>query len=109
MDPALIQANLIKQLQRAMDAMRVLYENRDERNFGLMAGYPPPKDLILAKAALETAVNQSVTEDFRETVGHLVESLNRIEDLFQKAPKLIQLISGSSETDEESEEEVVVI
>lgn len=109
MDPTLIQGETAKKMVKFAKALIKLVEDRDPRNYGLMAGFPPPRDLVTAKAELELALKVATTPELREVVSQMVETLNRVEDLFQKEPRFIEISAAGGGEPSDEEEEVVVV
>ena len=105
-DQEYIQDQTIKKILKTVEAYTKLVENRDERAYALLQDLYPPKNLILGRAQLYIRYLLSKSEKRREVLKAMIDTLDRLLDLFQKSPVFISTMMKEEAT---SEDEVEVI
>jgi len=87
-------------LMKTLDAFLHLYEKRNPVLVGMLAGLPPPKELVRAIIKTRIKINCTRSKKFKVVLTVVLEALLELADMFSKTPVFIENMMKGVATDE---------
>lgn len=107
-NPDEIEKSILKRVERALMMNIFLRKDRDRQKITLLAGYPPPPELIFALSRLRLMEEKVERPRLKQIIHALVKDLESDLDLYTPAPVYVEGLIAKEGELEAGEREVIM-